>query len=386
MTTITWDLKTLSADTLVSDSAAIEKTGFFTQRGWSVRSKLWVPAKPVTYERSPIIAVGASGNVLVGNLITDFLLDRNLEANTRPTTLLRADLRAQATVILAAHQHDASLLILTESKCWRLKAEPGKAITITDVTSRPTAIGAGAHHAQPCLDAGQSGIRGIIEAARHPASESNFNIEYVKRSSTPRVTRAWQSFTTLKDPLRLNRVITRCIAVIGGALTAAGGIALQAGGYSGTAQMLLVALAMVGMVASVSSVLTSLQGARALSLHLVPIVLLLLLLSWGTSARFLEAHNLIPLCLLYIGSVLGLAFIGINWPKVRAPLNAVHVGAGLTLVSLLAAVIVFGPAPCNWWLVFAGVLGVLLGYAATLRTVKQMVQIYARNQVIIERC
>lgn len=125
MTTITWDLKTLSADTLVSDSAAMVQTGFIAQRDWSLKSKLWVPVKPLTFEHSPIVAVGASGNVLVSNLIVDYLLDRNLPAGTtRPLTPLEADLAAHATAILGIHNQDASFLILTESHCWRLKVFP----------------------------------------------------------------------------------------------------------------------------------------------------------------------------------------------------------------------------------------------------------------------
>ncbi|MCU9527502.1 hypothetical protein [Pseudomonas mosselii] len=294
MTTITWDLKTLSADTLISDSAGMAKTGFITERGWTVKTKLRVPVEHVTYERSPIIAVGASGSVFVGRMIADFLLDHDLEPGTRPSTLLEENLSAHTTAVLAAHPQDASLLILTESQCWRLKAVPGMPVDITNVTSCPTAIGAGALYAQPCLDAGQSGVESIIEAARHPASETNFSIEYVALSPKPVVKRAWQSYTTLRDPLRLNRVTTRCIAVIGGLLTAAGGVALQAGSFTGISEMLWVVLTMIGLVATVSSVLTSLSETRGLAYHLIPIGMMVLLLSWDESERFLEAYNLPP--------------------------------------------------------------------------------------------
>ncbi|WP_323601068.1 hypothetical protein [Pseudomonas putida] len=385
MTTITWDLKALSADTLVSDSAAMVKTGFFTERGWSLKTKLRVPEKHVTYERSPIIAVGASGSVFVGNMIADYLLDHNLKEGTRPSTPLEAkDLLAHTTAVLANHSQDASLLILTETHCWRLKAVPGKPVDIADVTSTPTAIGAGALYAQPCLDVGQSGVESIIEAALHPASETNFHIDYVTRG-TPVIKRAWQSYTTLRDPLRLNRLTTRCIAVIGGSLTAAGGVALQAGGFTGISEMLWVALTMVGLVATVSSVLPSLRDARGLVYHLIPIVTMVLLLSWDESERFLKAYSLPPLFLLYITAVLGLGAVRATWPCVRLPLIAVHVGAGLSLACLLAAVTLFSQAPYDWPLFFAGTVGVGVGYAATFWTVNQMVQRYSRNRVIIER-
>ncbi|ORL58787.1 hypothetical protein [Pseudomonas putida] len=382
MTTITWDLRTLSADTLVSDNAGIVQTGFINEWGWSSKTKLRVPAKPVTYERSPIIAVGASGSVRVGNKIADFLLDHDLADDTRPSALLEADLRAHATSVLAAYPQDASLLILTESQCWRLRAVPGMPIDITDVTSHPTAIGAGAQYAQPCLNAGQDGIASIIEAARHPSSETNFDIDYVSRGATPTIKRAWRSHTTLKDPQRLNRVITRCIAFVGGSLTAAGGIAIQAGGIEGTSEMLWVFLTMIGLVATVSSVLTSLRNTRGLANHLIPIGMMVLLLSWDESKRFLEAHNLPPLILIYIATILGLGALRATWPCVRLPLIAVHVAAGLTL-GLLAAVTVF--VQDDWSLFFAGATGVGIGYAATLCTVKHKLKIKARNWVIIKR-
>ncbi|HDS0960488.1 TPA: hypothetical protein QDZ28_004242 [Pseudomonas putida] len=386
MTTITWDLRTLSADTLVSDNAGMVQTGFINERGWSSKTKLRLPAKPVTYKRSPIIAVGASGSVFVGNMIADFLLDHDLEAGTRSCPLLEEHLHAHAMSILAKYNQDASLLILTESHCWRLKAVPGEPVDITDVTSHPTAIGAGAKYAQPCLDAGQNGIESIIEAARYPGSETNFDVDYVRRSSRPTIKRAWRSHTTLKDPLRLNRVTTRCIAVIGGLLTAAGGIAIQAGNLAGTSEMLWVVLTMLGLVATVSSVLTSLSQMRGLAYQLLPIGMMVLLLTWGESELFLASNNLPPLFLLYIATVLGLSALRAKWPWVSRPLNAVHVAAGLTLASLLAAVTVFGQVPYDWSFFFAGAIGVGIGYATTFCMVKQMVERFARNWVIIDRC
>lgn len=387
MTTITWDLKTLSADTLVSDSAAREQTGFTNQRDWSLKSKLWLPAKHLTFENSPIVAVGASGNVRVGNLIADYLLDRNLpKGTTRSLTPLRADLDTHATAVLATLKQDASLLILTESHCWRLRADPGKPVDISDVTARPTAIGAGASHAQPCLDAGLSGIKSIIEAARHPASETNFTIDYVERSSNPKIKRAWQSSTTLKDPLRLNRVITRGIAVMGGVLTATGGIALQAGGFTGWSQMVLVGLSMSGLVATLSSILTSLWDAKRAKYHLVPIVVITLLLLWGKSESFLEAHRLTPLLLLYLATVFALILLRAKWPWVSRPRNAVHLGGCLTFGSLVAALTVFAQAPYDLPLLLTGAIGASLGYAATLMTVNYTIRNYRRHHIIIERC
>lgn len=386
MTTITWDLKTLSADTLVSDSAAMVQTGFIAQRAWSLKSKLWVPVQPLTFEHSPIVAVGASGNVLVSNLIVDYLLDRNLPAGTtRPSTPLEADLAAHATAILGIHNQDASFLILTESHCWRLKVLPGKPVDISDVTAHPTAIGAGANVAQPFLDAGLDGIKSIIEAARHTDSETNFSIDYVDRTSSPTIKRARQSCTTLRDPQRLNRVITRSIALIGGGLTAVGGIAVQAGGFTGPAQMLLVALSMAGIVATVSSILTSLWDTKGAKYHLVPITVMALLLVWSESHSFLEAHRLTPLILLYFVTVFALILLRVQWPWVSRPRNAVHLGASLTLGSLLAALTLFSQAPFDWPLLIAGTIGISLGYTSTLLTVNYMIRNFYRHQVIIQR-
>ncbi|WP_439126246.1 MAG: hypothetical protein ACNJA3_28165 (plasmid) [Pseudomonas rhizophila] len=386
MTTITWDLRTLSADTLVSDSAAMVMAGFINQRNWTLRTKLWVPDKHLTFEHSPIVAVGASGNVLVGNLIVDYLFDRNLPAGTtRPSTPLESNLAAYATAVLGIHNQDASLLILTESHCWRLKVLPGKPVNICDVTAHPTAIGAGAQVAQQCLDAGMDGVKSIIEAARHTDSETNFSIDYVDRTSSPIIERARQSHTTLRDPQRLNRVITRSIALIGGGLTAVGGIAIQACGFAGAAQILLVALTMAGIVATVSSILTSLWDTKGAKYHLVPIATMALLLVRKESESFLEAHQLTPLILLYFGTVFALIMLRIQWPWVSRPRNAVHLGACLTLGSLLAALTLFSQVPYDWPLLFAGTIGVGLGYTATLLAVNFMIRNHYRHHVIIER-
>lgn len=117
----------------------------------------------------------------------------------------------------------------------------------------------------------------------------------------------------------------------------------------------------------------------------MPIGVMALLLVWSVSQSFLEAHRLTPLILLYFLTVFALIMLRIKWPWVSRPRNAVHLGASLTLGSLLAALTLFSQAPYDWPLLIAGTIGVSLGYTATLLTVNYMIRNFSRHQVIIER-
>lgn len=374
LTTITWDTNILSADTLVSDSAATYLTGLVTHRNWALQSKLFAPTEPLTFECSTIIAVGAAGNVRAGNVLVDFLLNRAPQkAASRPSTPMREHLRILAADAQLKHQLDASLLILTEHKCWCVEAKLGTPVEITDVTKIPSAIGAGAPHARPCLESGQDGVASILEAARHEDSETNFRIEYVARKPKSRIRRAWRSFTTLKDPVRNNSLVTRSLAVIGALLTASGGVALLAGGYTGVGRLLWVFACMAGMVGAGWSLLTSLRKDRNAFYHLAFILVLASLFAWKSSEAFIVAHNLEPLFVVYGTTFIGLVALRLQCVSATYPYYALHTVAGLAVAGLLCAITVFGDPPYDWTSFIAGIAGVGAGYGGAWLAVRYMI-------------
>lgn len=355
----------LCADTLVSDSAAAELTVLVSGREWTHAPKLSLPSEPVTFECSPIIAVGAAGNVHAGNRLVSYLMNwPNINDAPRPSTPMRQHLKAFAVEARIKHGLGTSLLILTEHKCWHVEAEVGFPVAITNVSYSPTAIGAGARYAQPLLDTGQDGIASIFEAARHEISETNFQVDYVSRKPKPKIRRAWRSYSSLVDPSRIERLVRRSTAIVGALLALGGSVAFLAGDNSRFELLISSFVSMTGMVIAGWSMLTFLRDMRNAYYLLTLAGVLVLLSTWKPYSGFVAAHNLEPLILVYV-AVLVLFCILRRWRAVTFFYYALHIVGCLALAGLIAAMKYFSEPFFGSTIFKAGIAGIIFGYAVT---------------------
>lgn len=364
LTTITWDKKILCADTLVSfDTAAL--TGMSHARGWEIKSKLFTPGKVVMFEGAPIIAVGAAGNGAAGNSLRDWLFDQNLKPGyyPRPSAPLRNDLIRQAQISQVLVAEDSWLFVLTETHCWHVTSVIGIQPTVDDVTTNSTAIGLGAKYARPCLAKGLDGVDAIIEAATHTDSETNFKIESVQHKPGSQIKLELRSLTTLKDPVRKNRVLACVLGTAGHLLTAIGGVSLLAGGFEGLTRLLWVAALMLGVMVSGWSMLTSFRSKRAPFYALGALILMLAPLAIPETEAFIVANNLESLIVLPWLAFAVLYLPTQRFPALMNPLIASYIVSVLSVIAVLVAVVGFNDPPYNWAEAFVGFLGVGVGFS-----------------------
>lgn len=378
MTTIVWDTHILAGDTLVGGDYSDYAPGFFDDVEWSISPKIFMPAKTVTYEGSPIIAVGGAGNVGAGNALIDYLLDRTPDAaNPRPVDLKAADFLNYADATLSKLKEDSWLLILTENNCWYVESVLANGnVSIDDVTYTKTAIGAGAPHALASLAEGLDAIDSILDAASHPTSVTNFQILYVEHKPGTLIKRAWRSHTTVKDPVRRNRLMKRSLAVAGSLLTGVGGWPLHAEVVTGFWQGAAVLACLAGLVLTGWSMLTSLVKTKNAFPHVGALLVALVPLAFPDGEAFIVKHNLADLYLIYGAALMVLVVIRMNWESSTRPRNALGITAGLTTVALLLTVSLINSTPFDLGVILYGMAGVALGSLVTWNSIRYMQRNY----------